>query len=38
MSENSKNQEFLLKLTPCIERGGLDGCVEEAARVVQRYD
>jgi hypothetical protein len=32
MSENNKTQEFLQKLAPCIERGDLDACVDEAAR------
>ena len=31
MPENSKTQEFLLKLAPYIECGKLDGCMEEAA-------
>ena len=35
MPENNKTQEFLKKLAPCIERGELDACVEEAARVAQ---
>lgn len=35
MPENNKTQEFLHKLAPCIERGELEGCVEEAARVAQ---
>ncbi len=35
MSENSKTQEFPKKLAPCIERGELDGCVEEATRLAQ---
>jgi len=30
---NNNIQEFLQKLAPCIERGDLDACVEEAARV-----
>ncbi len=33
MPENTKTQEFLLKLAPCIERGELEKCVEEAARL-----
>ena len=33
MPENYKTEEFLKKLTPCIERGELEKCVEEAARV-----
>ena len=35
MPENNKTQEFLKKLAPCIERGDLDACVEEAARVAK---
>jgi hypothetical protein len=35
MSENSKTEEFLQKLAPCIARGDLDACVEEAARVAR---
>lgn len=35
MTDNNKIQEFLQKLTPCIERSDLDACVEEAARVVR---
>ncbi len=35
MPENNKTEEFLKKLTPCIERGELEKCVEEAARVVE---
>ncbi len=34
MPENNKNKEFLQKLAPCIERGDLDACVGDAARVV----
>jgi hypothetical protein len=30
---DKKTEEFLKKLAPCIERGDLDACVEEAARV-----
>ena len=33
MPDNNKTEEFLQKLAPCIERGDLDACVEEAARV-----
>jgi hypothetical protein len=36
MSENSKTQEFLKKLAPCVECGDLDACVEEVARDVVR--
>jgi len=32
MPNDNKTQEFLQKLAPCIERGELDSCVEEAAR------
>jgi hypothetical protein len=32
MPENNKTEEFLQKLAPCIERGELEACVEEAAR------
>jgi tetratricopeptide (TPR) repeat protein len=35
MPENNKTEEFLWKLAPCIERGDLDACVEEAVRVAQ---
>jgi len=35
MPENNKTEEFLQKLAPCIERGDLDACVEEAARVAR---
>ncbi|MFA4956459.1 MAG: tetratricopeptide repeat protein [Candidatus Methanoperedens sp.] len=35
MSEHNKTEEFLKKLAPCIERGDLDACVEEAARVAR---
>jgi hypothetical protein len=31
MSENSRTEEFLQKLAPCIERDDLEACVEEAA-------
>ncbi len=33
MPENSKTEEFLKKLAPCIDRGELEKCVEEATRV-----
>ncbi|MFZ3167305.1 MAG: hypothetical protein WA130_06790 [Candidatus Methanoperedens sp.] len=33
ISDNNKTEDFLQKLAPCIERGDLDACVEEAARV-----
>jgi Tfp pilus assembly protein PilF len=32
---NNKTEEFLQKLAPCIERGELEACVEEAARVAR---
>lgn len=35
MLNNDKIQEFLLKLAPCIERGDLDACLEEAARLAR---
>ncbi|MCZ7401287.1 MAG: hypothetical protein O8C61_03610 [Candidatus Methanoperedens sp.] len=35
MPNDNKTQEFLQKLAPCIERGDLDACVEEAARVAR---
>lgn len=33
MSDSSKTQKFLQKLAPCIKRGELENCVEEAARL-----
>ena len=33
MAENDKTEEFLQKLAPCIQRGKLDACVGEAARL-----
>jgi hypothetical protein len=33
MPDDNKIQELLQKLSPCIERGDLDACVEEAARM-----
>ncbi|CAG0981579.1 hypothetical protein METP3_02112 [Methanosarcinales archaeon] len=33
MPDTNKIEEFLQKLAPCIERGELDGCVEEAVRL-----
>ncbi len=33
MPDNKKTNEFLQKLAPCIERGDLDACVEEATRL-----
>ncbi|NJD76491.1 MAG: tetratricopeptide repeat protein [Candidatus Methanoperedens sp.] len=33
MPESNKTNEFLQKLAPCIERGELEKCVEEAARL-----
>jgi hypothetical protein len=35
MPNDNKTEEFLQKLAPCIERGDLDACVEEAARVAR---
>ncbi len=35
MPEANKTEEFLQKLAPCIERGELEACVEEAARVAK---
>lgn len=35
MPENNKTEEFLQKLTPCIEHGNLEACVDEAARVAR---
>jgi tetratricopeptide (TPR) repeat protein len=35
MPDNNKTEEFLQKLAPCIERGELEACVEEAARVAE---
>jgi tetratricopeptide (TPR) repeat protein len=32
---NNNTEEFLHKLSPCIERGDLDACVEEAARLAE---
>ena len=37
MPDDNKTKEFLQKLAPCIERGELEKCVEEAARVVSKY-
>jgi hypothetical protein len=37
MPADNKTEEFLQKLAPCIERGDLDACVEEAARVARRF-
>jgi hypothetical protein len=37
MAESSKTEEFLKKLAPCIERGELEACVEEEARVMLGY-
>lgn len=33
MPDDNKTEEFLKKLTPCIERGELEKCVEDAARM-----
>jgi tetratricopeptide (TPR) repeat protein len=38
MPENNITQEFLQKLAPCIERGDLDACVEETARVAREME
>lgn len=38
MPDDSKTEEFLKKLAPCIERGELDECVDEAARVAHGYN
>jgi hypothetical protein len=35
---NNITQEFLQKLAPCIERGDLDACVEEAAREMKYHE
>jgi len=37
MPENIKTEEFFQKLAPCIERGELEKCVEEEARVAGKY-
>jgi len=34
MSDNTKTDEFLQKLAPCIERGELEACVGKAAWMV----
>lgn len=36
MPDDNKTQEFLQKLAPCIERGELEKCVEEEARVASK--
>ncbi len=33
MPDTNKTEDFLQKLAPCIERGDLDACVEEAAQL-----
>ncbi len=33
MPDDNKTEEFLKKLAPCIERGELEKCAEEEARV-----
>jgi|GEM_PF-1825528 len=38
MPDYNKTQEFLQKLAPCIERGDLDACVEEAARLAREME
>ncbi len=35
MSDNNKIEEFLQKIAPCIERGELEACVEEAVRMAR---
>ena len=35
MPENNKTEEFREKLAPCIERGELDACVDEAVRLAE---
>jgi tetratricopeptide (TPR) repeat protein len=35
MPENNKTEDFLKKLAPCIERGELEKCVEEAVRLAE---
>ncbi len=35
MPEDNKTEELLQKLAPCIERGELEKCVEEAARLMR---
>jgi hypothetical protein len=35
MPENSKTEKFFQKLAPCIERGELEACVEEEARMAR---
>ncbi|MBU4373682.1 MAG: hypothetical protein KKD69_05010 [Euryarchaeota archaeon] len=35
---NDKTEEFLQKLAPCIERGELEACVEEAAAQKRKMD
>ena len=38
MAENDKTEEFLQQLAPCIQRGELDACVEEAARLADEIE
>ncbi len=38
MPENNKTEEFLQELASCIERGELEACVEEAARMARDMD
>lgn len=35
MPDDNKTEEFLKKLAPCIERGELEKCVKETARVAR---
>ncbi|VVB87789.1 Uncharacterised protein [uncultured archaeon] len=37
MPDTNKTEEFLQKLAPCIERGELEKCVEEAVRLARRF-
>ena len=38
MPDNDKTDEFLQKLAPCIERGELENCMEEAAQVAGKME
>jgi len=38
MPDDSKTKKFLQKLAPCIERGELEKCVEEAAQVAEEME
>jgi hypothetical protein len=35
MPEKNKTEEFLKKLAPCVERGELEACAEEAAQEIR---